>query len=404
MTTIWHNATLARMTGDAPESVIARGALAVEGERVLWAGPVAQMPAALRQSARREVDLDGALVTPGLIDCHSHLVYGGQRAHEFELRLQGAGYEEIARAGGGIRSTVAATRAAGEDSLFESAAKRLRTLMAEGLTAIEIKSGYGLAQADEARMLRVARRLAGTHAIEVRTTYLAAHALPDEYAGRADDYIRAVCAWLPELHGEGLVDAVDVFCDRIAFTLDQTRRVFAAARALGLPVKLHAEQLSNQHGATLAAEFHALSCDHLEHLDDKGVQAMAAAGTVAVLLPGAYYFLRETRLPPVRALRAAGVPIAIATDHNPGSAPVLSPVLMLNMACVLFGLTPWEALRGMTANAARALGLGATHGALAAGMRADFAVWDASEPRELACSFGRNPCLRTVRGGVERVQ
>jgi imidazolonepropionase len=350
---------------------------------------------------RRELDGAGALLTPGLIDCHTHLVYAGDRAREFEMRLQGASYEEIARAGGGIRSTVAATRAASDEALYAAARERAFALMGEGVTTLEIKSGYGLSAEHEARCLRVARKLGRTLPLAVRTTCLSAHALPPEYAGRADDYIDAVCAWLPALKAEGLVDAVDAFCERIAFSIAQTRRVFAAARALGLPVKLHAEQLSDSGGATLAAEFGALSCEHLEYLSDAGVRAMAAAGSVAVLLPGAYYFLRETKEPPVAALRAAGVPIAIATDHNPGSSPTLSPLLMLSMACTLFRLTPEEALRGMTVHAARALGL-ADRGTLAAGQRADFVAWDVAHPNELAYWFGRNPCARVVAAGVER--
>jgi imidazolonepropionase len=319
------------------------------------------------------------------------------------MRLQGASYEEIARAGGGIRSTVSATRAAGEEQLYTQAAARLKPLLREGLTTIEIKSGYGLSLEDESRMLRVARRIGTGHGIDVRTSFLGAHALPPEYAGRPDAYIDAVCAWLPVLHAQGLVDAVDAFCDNVGFTRGQVERLFGVAQALGLPVKLHAEQLSNQHGAALAARFGALSCDHLEYLDQAGVEAMAASGAVAVLLPGAYYFLRETRLPPVGALRAAGVPFAVSTDHNPGTSPVLSLQLMINMACVFFGLTPWEALQGVTVNAARALGLGATHGKLAPGMRADFVVWDATEPSELAYAIGQNSCPRVIRGGVERI-
>jgi imidazolonepropionase len=337
-----------------------------------------------------------------LVDCHTHLVYGGQRAREFELRLQGASYEDIARAGGGIRATVAATRSASADLLFSSARERALALMAEGVTTVEIKSGYGLDVWHEARCLRVARRLGAELPLTVRATCLSAHALPAEFEGRADDYIDAVCAWLPALHAEKLVDAVDAFCDHIAFSPAQTRRVFEAARRLGLPVKLHAEQLSDQGGARLAAEFAALSCDHLEHLSDDGVAAMAAAGSVAVLLPGAYYFLRETRLPPLAALRRAGVPIALATDHNPGSSPTLSPLLMLNMACTLFRMTPEEALRGMTVNGARALGL-SDRGRLQAGLRADFAVWNLEHPNELSYWFGRNPCVRVVQGGQEHL-
>jgi len=399
--TVWHNATLAPLCDDDPERLIERGALAVAQGQLHWVGPAAERPAEWRDAAVRHIDLGGALVTPGLVDCHTHLVYGGQRAREFELRLQGASYEAIARAGGGIRATVEATRRTTDGALLETAAARLRTLLGQGVTTIEIKSGYGLSRADEARMLRVARALGRQEDVDVRTTYLGAHALAPEYAGRADDYIDAVCAWLPELHAEGLVDAVDAFCDRVGFTPLQTRRVFDAARALGLPVKLHAEQLSNQHGAALAAQYGALSCDHLEYLDEAGVAALAHAGTVAVLLPGAYYFLRETQRPPVAALRAHGVPMALATDHNPGSSPLLAPLLVINMACLLFGLTPWEALRGCTAHAARALGLAGSRGTLAAGKRADFVVWDAAHPNELAYHLGRPLCRRRIRGGHE---
>jgi len=399
--TLWRNARLATLDGDAPWGLVERGALLVDGQTLRWVGAGADLQRGLAVEA--EHDLGGSLLTPGLVDCHTHLVYGGHRAREFELRLQGATYEEIARAGGGIRSTVAATRAASDEALFDSARSRALALMAEGVTTLEIKSGYGLSREHEARMLRIARRLGAELPLTVRTTYLAAHALPPEFDGRADDYVDAVCAWLPALQAEGWVDAVDAFCDRIGFTPAQTRRVFEAARTLGLPVKLHAEQLSDQGGAQLAAEFRALSCDHLEYLSDAGVAAMARAGTVAVLLPGAFYFLRETRLPPVERLRAAGVPIAIATDHNPGSSPTLSPLLMLNMACTLLRLTPEEALRGMTVNGARALGL-VDRGRLAAGSRADFAVWDVEHPNELAYRFGGNPCRRVVVAGAERTQ
>jgi imidazolonepropionase len=398
--TLWRNARLATLAEAQGWGWIEKGALRVEGDRIAWVGPEAQLPASTAPAV--EHDVQGALVTPGLIDAHTHLVYGGDRAAEFELRLQGASYEQIAQAGGGIRSTVAATRAATDAQLFAGAAQRARALMAEGVTTVEIKSGYGLTQADEARCLAVARRLGRELPLAVRTTSLAAHALPAEYTGRADDYIAAACTWLAAQQAAGLVDAVDAFCDAIGFTPAQTERIFQAARALGLPVKLHAEQLSDQGGAALAARYGALSCDHLEHLSADGIAAMRAAGSVAVLLPGAYYFLRETNLPPVAALRAAGVPIAIATDHNPGSSPCLSLLLMLNMACTLFRLTPEEAWRGVTVNAARALGLG-DRGRLAAGQRADFAVWNAEHPRELAYRFGHNPCRRVVCGGVERL-
>ncbi|MEO7056458.1 MAG: imidazolonepropionase [Caldimonas sp.] len=396
MKSIWRNARVATLAGSSGWGLVECGAIVVDGDAIVWVGANASLPAGLEVNA--EHDLDGALVTPGLVDCHTHLVYGGQRAAEFEQRLEGATYEEIARAGGGIRATVAATRAASDASLFESARARALALMAEGVTTLEIKSGYGLSAEHEARCLRVARRLGAELPLDVRTTCLSAHALPPEYVGRADDYVDAVCAWLPALQAEGLVDAVDAFCERIAFTTAQTRRVFETARDLGLPVKLHAEQLSDMGGAALAAEFGALSCDHLEHLSDAGVQAMAGAGSIAVLLPGAFYFLRETRVPPIAALRDAGVPIAIATDHNPGSSPTLSPLLMLSMACTLFRLTPEEALRGMTVNGARALGL-ADRGRLAAGQRADFAVWGVAHPNELAYWFGSNPCRRVVSAG-----
>jgi imidazolonepropionase len=381
------------MHGPKPWGWIERGALLAENGRIAWVGVEGEIPR--DATPQQEFDLQGALVTPGLIDAHTHLVYGGDRAAEFELRLQGASYEEIAQRGGGIASTVAATRAASDEALFASAQQRARTLMAEGVTTLEIKSGYGLSEQHEARCLAVARRLGRELPLAVRTTSLGAHALPKEYAGRGDDYIDAACRWLATQHARGLVDAVDAFCDTIGFTPAQTRRVFDAARALGLPVKLHAEQLSNQHGAALAADYGALSCDHLEHLDAQGIAAMKASGTVAMLLPGAFYFLRETKLPPIAGLRAAGVPIAIATDHNPGSSPALSLLLMINMACTLFRLTPEEAFAGVTVNAARALGLN-DRGRLAPGQRADLAIWHVAHPRELAYRFGVNPLRQRV--------
>jgi imidazolonepropionase len=398
---LWRDARLATLAGTTPWGWLERGAMAVEGEHIVWVGPDDEIPPDLARRASTEHRLAGALVTPGLVDCHTHLVYGGQRAREFEQRLQGASYEDIARAGGGIRSTVAATRAASDEGLYQSARRRALALMAEGVTTLEGKSGYGLSLHDEARCLAVLRRLGRELPLTVRSSCLAAHALPPEFEGRADDYIDAVCTWLPELQRQGLVDAVDAFCERIAFTPAQTRRVFEAARALGLPVKLHAEQLSDQGGAALAAEFRALSCDHLEHLSTDGIRAMAAAGTVAVLLPGAYYFLRETRLPPIDTLRAYAVPMAIATDHNPGTSPTLSLPLMINMACTLFRLTPEEAVRGATQHGARALGL-TDRGTLAIGQRADFVVWDLEHPNELAYWFGHTPCRRMVVGGEER--
>lgn len=400
MKSLWRHARLATLTDDGPAwGWIERGALLVDGDRLAWVGAEADLPAGLEIDA--DHDLGGALVTPGLVDCHTHLVYAGQRAREFELRLQGASYEEIARAGGGIRSTVAATRAASDEDLFDAACQRAKVLMAEGVTTLEIKSGYGLDAHHEARCLQIARRVGQALPVSVRTTCLSAHALPPEFADRPDDYLDAVIGWLPALQAAGLVDAVDAFCDHIAFSPAQTRRVFEAAQRLGLPVKLHAEQLSDQGGAQLAAEFGALSCDHLEHLGPAGIAAMAAAGTVAVLLPGAYYFLRDTHLPPVAALRAAGVPMALATDHNPGSSPTLSPLLMFNMACTLFRMTPEEALRGMTQHGAHALGLH-DRGQLRAGLRADFAVWNLDHPNELSYWFGHRPCARVVHGGRER--
>jgi len=398
MKTLWRNARLATLVGGEPWGWVERGALWIDGALLRWVGDEAALPAGLHVD--QEIDLDGALVTPGLVDCHTHLIYGGQRAREFELRLQGASYEQIARAGGGIRSTVAATRAASDEQLWASARARAQTLMAEGVTTLEIKSGYGLSAEHEARCLRIARRLGRELPLTVRTTCLSAHALPPEFDGRADDYIEAVRAWLPQLHAEGLVDAVDAFCEHIAFTPAQTQRVFEAACALGLPVKLHAEQLSDCGGAALAASFGALSCDHLEWLSAQGVRAMATAGTTAVLLPGAFYFLRETKLPPIQALRDAGVPIALASDHNPGSSPGLSLLLMLNMACTFFRMTPEEALRGVTVHGARALGLH-DRGTLKPGQRADFVAWDLEHPNELAYWFGRNPCRRIVVGGIQ---
>ena len=398
MLTLYRNARLCTLDGPHGWGLIDEGALLVEGDMLRWVGPASALP----RDAAVELthDLGGALVTPGLVDCHTHLVYGGQRADEFEQRLNGASYEDIARAGGGIRATVRATRAASDAELLAATRERARTLMRAGVTTVEIKSGYGLSLEHEARCLRAARRVGQELPLTVRTTCLSAHTLPPEFEGRADDYIDAVCTWLPQLKAEGLVDAVDAFCERIAFSPTQTGRVFDAARALGLPVKLHAEQLSDQGGAALAARYGALSCDHLEYLDAQGIAAMARAGSVAVLLPGAFYFLRETRLPPVAALREAGVPIALATDHNPGSSPTLNPLLMLNMACTLFRLTPEEALRGFTVNGARALGL-RDRGQLAAGQRADFVAWPLRHPNELSYWLGLNPPCRVFIGGQE---
>jgi imidazolonepropionase len=397
---LWTNCRAATMQDGAaqPYGLVEDAAIAVEAGRIAWIGRRAELPAELAGRCERRHDAQGALVTPGLVDCHTHLVWGGDRAHEFELRLNGASYEDIARAGGGIASTVKATRAAGEDALLRQSLPRLRALVAEGVTTLEIKSGYGLSLEHEGKCLRVARALAHGQPVDVRTTFLGAHALPPEFAGRADDYVDAVLRMLEALHAEGCVDAVDAFCERIAFSTAQVERVFQAAQRLGLPVKLHAEQLSDSGGAQLAARYRALSCDHLEWLSAEGARAMAQAGSVAVLLPGAFYFLRETRLPPVALLREQGVPMAVSTDCNPGSSPCTSLLLMLNMACTLFRLTPEEALAGVTRNAARALGL-ADRGVLAPGLRADFVLWRVQRPAELAYAFGLNPRIATVFKG-----
>ena len=393
---LWTGLRLA--PGAAPGIESDDAALVVAQGTIRWVGARAALPA--EYAALPVHDGGGALATPGLVDCHTHLVYGGQRANEFAMRLAGASYEEVAKAGGGIVSSVRATREADEDALFAQAAPRLEALLADGVCAIEIKSGYGLVLAHERKQLRVARRLGEHYGVTVRTTFLGAHALPPEYAGRSGEYIELVCReMLPALAAEGLVDAVDVFCERIAFSLDETERVFQAARALGLPVKLHAEQLSDMGGAALAARYGALSCDHIEHLSTEGIEAMRAAGTVAVLLPGAYYTLRDTHLPPIEALRAAGVPMAVATDHNPGTSPALSLLLMVNMACTLFRLTVPEALAGVTQHAARALGLEATHGAIAAGRPANFVLWSVCDAAELAYWFGQRPVRTVVRQG-----
>jgi len=377
------NATLATFAGDAPYGLIEHGAIAMHHGRIAWLGrmdALADAPGALAMSVE---SLDGALVTPGLVDCHTHLVFGSDRAHEFDLRLNGASYEDIARAGGGIAASVEATRAASEEQLFAQSLPRAQALRADGVTTLEIKSGYGLDLDSERRMLRVARRIGRELGLSVRTSFLGLHALPPDYRDRRDAYVSLVCdAMLPALAAEGLVDAVDAFCESIGFSREETRRVFERAKQLGLPVKLHAEQLSDLDGAALVAEYGGLSADHLEHLGEAGVRAMAAAGTVAVLLPGAFYALRETKRPPVDLLRQHGVPMAIATDCNPGTSPLLSLRLAAGMACILFRLTPEEALRGVTVNAARALGLH-DRGTLAPGQRADLVIWHVKQPAAL---------------------
>ncbi len=398
---LWTNVHLATMAANGVAyGAIQDGALAAADGRIAWVGRASDLPDAPDRLAAAVHDGGGAWMTPGLIDCHTHLVYGGNRAGEFEQRLNGATYEEIARAGGGIRSTVSATRAATEQELLASAAPRVAALAADGVTTVEIKSGYGLDTATETKMLRVARGLAERLPVRVRTSFLGAHALPAEYADRRDAYIDLVCAeMMPAVAADGLADAVDAFCEGIGFTPEETARVFDAAAAHGLPVKLHADQLSDLGGAALAARYGALSADHLECTDAAGVAAMADAGTVAVLLPGAFYFLGETRKPPVEQFRARGVPMAVATDCNPGSSPVTSLLLMLNMACTLFGLTPEEALAGATRNAARALGLAETVGRLEPGLQADLALWHVGGPAELAYGIGARPLAARIVAG-----
>jgi imidazolonepropionase len=390
-----HAATMSDAPGYA---AIRDAAIGIRGDRIAWIGSASDLSRSA--AATRRINCGGRWATPGLIDCHTHLVYAGNRAEEFEQRLHGMSYADIARAGGGIQSTLRATRAATLDVLVAQSKPRLTALIGEGITTIEIKSGYGQDTATELKQLRVARRLAAECEIDVRATLLAAHALPPEFAERSDAYVDYVCReMIPSIAAAGAADAVDVFCETIAFTPAQTRRVFACAREHELPVKLHADQLSDQHGAELAAEFTALSADHLEHTSERGVKAMARAGTVAVLLPCAFYTLRESRLPPIEALRAHGVPIAIASDCNPGTSPAGSLVLMLNMACTLFRLTPEEALAGVTRHAARALGL-ADRGTLSIGQRADIALWDIDSPADLAYRVGGNACAAVIRGGA----
>ncbi|MYM25588.1 imidazolonepropionase [Duganella sp. FT135W] len=389
-----HLATMADGYGEIRDA-----AIAVKDGRIAWLGPQAELPS---MQAVTVHDGGGSWLTPGLIDCHTHIVHAGNRSDEFEARLNGATYEDIARAGGGIMSTVRATRAASEDELLRQSLPRVLSLLAEGVTTIEIKSGYGLTLESEAAMLRAARRIGRELPVRVATTFLGAHALPPEFAGRADDYIEEVCQMIAPLAAEGLADAVDVFCERIGFSYEQTERVFKAAQAYGLPVKLHAEQLSDQRGAELTARYQGLSADHLEHLSASGIEAMAAAGTVAVLLPGAYYFLRDTTPPPVAALREAGVKMAVATDCNPGTSPMTSLLLAMNMACTLWRLTPQEALAGCTLHAARALGLHDEIGSLEVGKRADFALWRIARPADLSYAIGLNPCRGVVNAGKLR--
>ena len=397
----WLNLRLAPelFAADVPLADGQPACIVVQQGRIVWVGPQDQVPACYAGLPAH--DGGARLATPGLVDCHTHLVYGGERANEFAMRLAGASYEEVARAGGGIVSSVKATREASEEELIAQALPRLDQLLAEGVTAVEIKSGYGLSLEHERKQLRVARRLAELRGVTVRTTFLGAHALPPEYAGRSQDYIDLVCRdIMPALAAEGLIDAVDVFCERIAFSLAETEQVFLAAQALGLPVKLHAEQLSNMEGAALAARYGALSCDHIEHLSENGIAAMRDAGTVAVLLPGAFYTLRDTKVPPIDGLRAAKVPMAVSTDHNPGTSPALSLLLMANMACTLFRLTVPEALAGITRHAAQALGLQDEQGLIAVGRPANFVLWPVKQAAELAYWFGSKPDCTVVRQGL----
>jgi imidazolonepropionase len=395
---VWTDLHLVAGVLEESEQAVHDAAIVVSNGTIVWMGSQRALPtlyASMPQHLGR-----GALVTPGLIDCHTHLVYGGKRANEFAMRLAGASYAEIARTGGGIVSSVRATRASSEEELFIQAMPRLESLLAEGVCAIEIKSGYGLNLAHERTQLRVARRLGETFGVTVRTTFLGAHALPPEYTGKSQAYIDLVCKeMMPALASEGLIDAVDAFCETIGFSLSETEQVFRTAQDLGLPVKLHAEQLSNMGGSALAARYGALSCDHIEHLDADGITKMREAGTVAVLLPGAYYFLRDTHLPPISALREAGIPMAVATDHNPGTSPTLSLLLMMNMACTLFRLTVPEALAGVTRHAARALGLSKSHGRIGQGMPANFVLWPVDEVAELAYWLGQKPSPTVVRQG-----
>ncbi|MEO7169214.1 MAG: imidazolonepropionase [Sphingomonas sp.] len=394
---LWRNARLATCVGEGL-GLVEDGIVAARDGRIAYAGPANGAPAF---EADESIDCEGRWITPGLIDCHTHLIHAGDRAREFEMRLDGATYEEIARAGGGIRSTMAATRAASEAELVGSALRRLDALIAEGATTVEVKSGYGLTLDDELKMLHAARALGEARRVRIRTTFLGAHALPPEWAGDPDGYVDLVCdTMIPAVAGAGLADAVDAFCEGIGFTAAQTERVFIAATAQGLPVKLHAEQLSNLHGAALAARYGALSADHLEYLDADGIAAMALSGTVATLLPGAYYFVRETMLPPIVALREAGVPIALATDCNPGTSPLTSLLLVMNMGATLFRLTVTECLRGVTVNAAHALGLQDEVGTLEAGKACDLAIWDVGHPSELVYRMGFNPLHARIWSGL----
>ena len=396
--TLWVNSLAA--TCEQGYGLIPSAAIASQDGNIAWVGAMKDLPPKVEDLATNIYDLGGRCVTPGLIDCHTHLVYAANRAHEFEMRLQGVSYADIARQGGGIQSTVTATRIASENELLSQSLPRARALMMSGVTTLEIKSGYGLDWVTEVKMLHVAKRIEEMLPITVRKTFLGAHTIPLEYRDQPETYVDLICdEMLPRLAKDKLADAVDVFCEKIAFNLQQTERVFKAAQQYGLAIKCHSEQLSDSGSAHLAAKYHALSVDHLEHVSDEGVAAIARSGTAAVLLPGAFYFLRETKLPPITLLKQQGVPIALASDCNPGTSPILSLLLILNMACTLFRLTPQEALQGVTKHAAKALGLQATHGTLTVGKAADFAVWDINHPAELAYYLGGNPLYQLVKNG-----
>lgn len=399
---LWIDANLATLEDNGqPYGAIEKAAIAVKGNQIAWIGLQSELQKPYEDLAVEIYSAENHWITPGLIDCHTHLVYGDNRCHEFELRLEGATYEEIAKANGGIRSTVAFTRKLDEETLFQQSAKRLKSLLAEGVTTIEIKSGYGLTLESECKMLKVAKRLGETFPVDVQKTFLGAHALPDEFIDKPDAYIDWICnTALPYVKAHELADAVDAFCEHIGFSYEQVRRIFEVSRELHLPVKLHADQLSDSNGAALAAEFNALSADHLEYVSEQSLIAMAKSGTVAVLLPGAFYYLREKRKPPINAIRENQIPIAIATDSNPGTSPTTSILTVLNMACTLFRLTPEEALKGVTINAAKALGLDQIKGSLKPGKQADFVIWDIQRPAELSYWVGYNPLLHVVKSGL----
>ncbi|MBX3709148.1 MAG: imidazolonepropionase [Gammaproteobacteria bacterium] len=396
---IWINGVIA--TCEQGYGLIKQGGIAVKNGKIAWVGPMQLLSAVPEDLADDVYDLQGRCVTPGLIDCHTHIIYAGNRAHEFELRLQGTSYEEIARQGGGIQSTVNATRLASEDELFQQSIIRVRALSNSGVTTLEIKSGYGLDWATEAKMLRVAKKIEETLPITIQRTFLGAHIIPSEYRGNADTYVDLLCdQMIPKVAKEKLAEAVDVFCEKIAFNLEQTERIFKIAKQFGLPVKCHAEQLSDSGSVALAVKYQALSVDHLEYVSHAGIKAISQSGTVAVLLPGAFYFLRETKLPPIDVLRKYRVPMAVATDSNPGTSPILSLQMILNMSCTLFRLTPAEALEGVTRHAAKALRMEETHGTLTIGKVADLAVWDVEHPVELVYYVGNRPLCQLIKHGV----